>query len=51
MYSKRVARTFYHLSNKNKIVRAFESVWTICNNIPGQNFMSSYFKTGWPDLV
>lgn len=33
------------------MVRAFESVWQLTNNIQDKNFMSMFIKTKWPGLI
>jgi len=46
MYT-RMSKDFYTLNSKVKLVRAFEQMWQICNNISDKNFIYTVSKTNW----
>ena len=45
---KNINKRFYSLCHKNNLVRAFEYVWAISNNIQDGKFINNFVKTKWP---
>lgn len=44
----KMTKDFYQLNSKVKLVRAFEQMWMISNNISqDKNFIYTYTKTNW----
>ena len=50
-FYKKIEKHFFALSSKVKMVRAFEQVWQLTNNIQDKNFMTMYIKTKWPIYI
>lgn len=48
---KNIEKQFYSLASRVKLVRSFEQVWQICNNISDKNFITQVLKTKWPLLI